>query len=186
MNETKKLQIATFANGCFWCTEAVFKRLKGVNEVVSGYTGGTKENPTYEEVSSESTGHAESLQITFDPSVISYETLLDVFWATHDPTTLNRQGNDVGTQYRSAIFYHNDEQKRLAEASKDRLEKSGKYDDPIVTKIEPFTKFYPAENYHKDYYDTHRGAPYCMVVIDPKVRKLLEKFSKEVKDEYKG
>jgi peptide-methionine (S)-S-oxide reductase len=185
MTETKNLETATLANGCFWCTEAVFKRLKGVSEVTSGYTGGHKENPTYEEVSSESTGHAESLQVTFDPSVISYDTILDVFWATHDPTTLNRQGNDAGTQYRSAIFYHNDEQKKIAEASKEKHDKSGEFHDPIVTKIEPLTKFYPAEDYHKNYYDSHRGAPYCMVIIDPKVRKLLEKFSKEVKEEYK-
>ena len=186
MSETRKIETATLANGCFWCTEAIFKRLKGVESVMSGYTGGRKENPTYEEVSSETTGHAESLQVTFDPAIISYDTILDVFWATHDPTTLNRQGNDVGSQYRSAIFYHNDEQKKIAEASKERHDKSGEFDDPIVTKIEPLTKFYPAEDYHKNYYDSHRGAPYCMVIIDPKVRKLLEKFSKEVKEEYKN
>ena len=185
MNNSEKLETATFANGCFWCTEAIFKRVKGVTSVISGYTGGRVENPTYEEVSSESTGHAESLQVTFDPSIISYQTLLDVFWATHDPTTLNRQGNDVGTQYRSEIFYHNDEQKRTAEESKAKIEKSGKYHDPIVTKIEPFTKFYKAEDYHKDYYDSNRSAPYCMVVIDPKIRKLMENFKDEVKEEYK-
>jgi len=184
MTDTK-LETATFANGCFWCTEAVFKRVKGVESVVSGYTGGNVENPSYEEVSSESTGHAESLQVTFDPSVIDYKTLLDVFWATHDPTTLNRQGNDVGTQYRSEIFYHTDEQKKIAKESKEKLEQSGKYHDPIVTKIEPFTKFYPADDYHKDYYDSNRSAPYCMVVIDPKIRKLMENFKDEVKEEYK-
>jgi peptide-methionine (S)-S-oxide reductase len=185
MPETKNLQTATLASGCFWCTEAVFKRVKGVSEVISGYTGGEKENPTYEEVSSEATGHAEALQVTFDPSVITYETLLDVFWATHDPTTLNRQGNDAGSQYRSEIFYHDDEQKKIAEASKEKLENSHKYQDPIVTKIEPFTKFYKAEDYHKDYYDSNRTAPYCMFVIDPKVRKLMENFKEEVKEEYK-
>jgi peptide-methionine (S)-S-oxide reductase len=185
MPDTKTLQTATLASGCFWCTEAVFKRVKGVTEVISGYTGGDKENPTYEEVSSEATGHAEAIQVTFDPSLISYETLLDVFWATHDPTTLNRQGNDAGSQYRSEIFYHDEEQKKIAEASKEKLEKSHKYPDPIVTKIEPFTKFYKAENYHKDYYDSNRTAPYCMFVIDPKVRKLMENFKEEVKEEYK-
>ena len=181
----KQLQTATLANGCFWCTEAVFKRLKGVEDVISGYTGGKKENPTYEEVSSETTGHAEALEITFDPNIISYETLLHIFFATHDPTTLNRQGNDTGTQYRSAIFYRDEEQKKIAESVKEELDKSGNYHDPIVTKIEPFTKFYKAEDYHKDYYDSNRSAPYCMFVIDPKIRKLLEKYSKEVKDEYK-
>jgi peptide-methionine (S)-S-oxide reductase len=185
MPETKKLETATFANGCFWCTEAVFKRVKGVESVTSGYTGGAVENPTYEQVSSESTGHAEAIQVTFDPKIISYSTILDVFFATHDPTTLNRQGNDVGTQYRSAIFYYSAEQKKLAEQAIEKIEKSGKYKDPIVTKIEKFTKFYQAENYHKDYYDSHRSAPYCMVIIDPKVRKLLEKFNDKVKDEYK-
>ncbi len=179
------LQTATFANGCFWCTEAIFKRIKGVESVMSGYSGGTIENPTYEQVSSESTGHAESVQITFDPKIISYETIVDVFFATHDPTTLNRQGNDVGTQYRSAIFYHNEEQKKLAEKAIEKLEKSGKYHDPIVTKIEKFTKFYPAEEYHKEYYDSHRSAPYCMVIIDPKIRKLMENFKENVKEEYK-
>ena len=185
MTEIKKLETATFANGCFWCTEAVFKRVKGVESVMSGYSGGKIENPTYEQVSSESTGHAESIQVTFDPKIISYQTILDVFFVTHDPTTLNRQGNDVGTQYRSAIFYHNEGQKKLAEQVIEKLEKSGKYKDPIVTKIEKFTKFYPAEDYHKDYYDEHRSAPYCMVIIDPKVRKLLEKFGNNVKEEYK-
>ena len=179
------MQTATFANGCFWCTEAIFKRIKGVSSVQSGYSGGDMENPTYEDVSSGTTGHAECLQVTFDPSVISYETLLDVFFATHDPTTPNRQGNDVGTQYRSAIFFHDDKQKEAALKKKEDLEKSGKHADPIVTQIVPFTNFYPAEEHHKDYYDSNRSAPYCMFVIDPKVRKLMEKFSKAIKDEYK-
>jgi peptide-methionine (S)-S-oxide reductase len=186
MTDTKKLETATLANGCFWCTEAIFKRIKGIESVTPGYTGGTVANPTYKEVSSEGTGHAEAIQITFDSSIISYQTILEVFFATHDPTTLNRQGNDVGTQYRSAIFYNNDKQKKIAEELKEKLDKCGKYQDPIVTKIEKFTEFYPAEDYHKDYYDSHRSAPYCMVVIDPKVRKLMEGFRKEVKEEYKS
>lgn len=185
MVETKKLETATFANGCFWCTEAVFKRLRGVKSVMPGYTGGSNENPSYEEVSREETGHAEAIQVTFDPTIIPYQTLLEVFFATHDPTTLNRQGNDIGTQYRSAIFYHDEEQKEIAEELKTKLDSSGKYHDPIVTKIEQFTKFYPAENYHKDYYDSNRSAPYCMVVIDPKIRKLMENFKEDVKEEYK-
>lgn len=185
MSNSNSLAIATFAGGCFWCTEAVFKRLKGVSSVQSGYAGGEKENPTYEEVSSGSTGHAESIQVTFDPTSISYEKLLDVFWATHDPTTLNRQGNDVGTQYRSVIFYHDAAQQKEALESKDRLEKAGTYPDPVVTKIIPFTNFYPAGADHKDYYDRNSTAPYCRVIIDPKVQKLLKKFGDEVKDEYR-
>lgn len=185
MTDAQKLETATFANGCFWCTEAVFKRIKGIISVTSGYTGGTLENPTYQEVSSERTGHAESIQITYDPKVISYQELLDIFFATHDPTTLNRQGNDVGTQYRSAIFYHSTEQKKLAEQAIKKLVQSSKYKDPIVTKIEKFTNFYNAEDYHKDYYDSNRTAPYCMVVIDPKIRKLMENFKEDVKEEYK-
>jgi peptide-methionine (S)-S-oxide reductase len=185
MDDKKKLETATVANGCFWCTEAIFKRLKGIESVIPGYTGGKVENPTYEQVSSGETGHAEAIQITFDPSTISYETVLEIFFATHDPTTLNRQGNDVGTQYRSAIFYQDAKQKKIAEEVKEKLDISGTYHDPIVTKIEAFTKFYKAEDYHKDYYDSHRSAPYCMFVIDPKVRKLLEHFKKDVKDEYK-
>lgn len=179
------MQTATFASGCFWCTEAIFKRIRGVSTVTSGYAGGDMDHPSYEEVSSEKTGHAESVQIQFDPQVISYDTLLDVFFATHDPTTMNRQGNDVGTQYRSVIFYHDNEQKNAAIKKKEELEKSGKYHDPIVTQIVPFTSFYPAEDYHKDYYDSNRSAPYCMFVIDPKVRKLMEHFKEEVKEEYK-
>ena len=179
------MQKATFANGCFWCTEAIFKRIKGVDSVQSGYSGGDMDNPSYEDVSSGSTGHAECLQIEFDPEVVSYENLLDIFFGTHDPTTPNRQGDDVGTQYRSAIFYHDDEQKEAAEKKKEELDKSGTYDDPIITQIVPFTEFYPAEEHHKDYYDSNRSAPYCMFVIDPKVRKLLEHFKDTVKDEYK-
>ena len=179
------MEKATFANGCFWCTEAIFKRLKGVDSVQSGYTGGEMENPTYEDVSSGMTGHAECLQITFDPSIISYKTMLDVFFGTHDPTTPNRQGDDVGTQYRSAVFFHDDKQKETALQKKEELDKSGKFHDPIVTQIVPFTNFYPAEEHHKDYYDSNPSAPYCMFVIDPKVRKLMEHFRENVKDEYK-
>lgn len=178
-------QIATFANGCFWCTEAIFKRLKGVLSVKPGYSGGTTINPTYEQVSNGNTGHAESIQIEFDPEKISFNTLLDIFWHTHDPTTLNQQGNDIGTQYRSAIFYRDESQKEEAEKLKQELEKEKTYKDPIVTEILPFTKFYEAENYHKDYYDRNKDYPYCRFVIDPKIKKLLEKYGSKVKDEYK-
>ncbi len=173
---------ATLAGGCFWCTEAIFKRLKGVTSVTSGYAASKVENPSYEQVCSGRTGAAEAIQLTFDPSIISYEKLLEIFWHTHDPTTLNRQGNDAGTQYRSAIFYNDDEQKQIALASKAALEKSGSYKKPVVTEIVPFTNFYPAEDYHTDYYERNRYQPYCTVVIDPKVKKLLKEYSKDVKD----
>lgn len=169
MTETK--QTATLAAGCFWCVEAVFQRIKGVEHVVSGYIGGTVENPTYEEVCSGTTGHAEAVQITFNPQVVSYEKLLDLFWEMHDPTTLNRQGHDIGTQYRSAIFYHSEEQKKIAEESKKAHAKDFK--DPIVTEITPAGVFYPAEDYHQNYYNLNASKnPYCRVVIDPKLRKL--------------
>lgn len=174
---------ATLASGCFWCTEAIFTRLKGVTSVVSGYAASMVANPSYKEVCSGKTGAAEAIQITYDPSVISFDTLLEIFWHLHDPTTLNRQGNDIGTQYRSAIFYHNDEQKRIALASKETLEKSGTYKKPVVTEITPFTNFYPAEDYHTEYYDRNRSQPYCMYVIDPKVQKLLKEYKNELKDE---
>jgi peptide-methionine (S)-S-oxide reductase len=173
---------ATLANGCFWCTEAIFEQLDGVVSAVSGYTGGQVENPTYKAVCSGETGHAEALQITYDPSKISFDELLEVFWETHDPTTLNRQGNDVGTQYRSGIFYHNAEQKQKAEKYKAELDKSGAFDHPIVTEITPFTKFYPAENYHQEYFENNENAnPYCKIVIRPKV----DKFRKVFKDKLK-
>jgi peptide-methionine (S)-S-oxide reductase len=172
---------ATLAGGCFWCTEAIFQRLKGVTSVTSGYAASKVENPSYEQVCSGKTGAAEAIQITFDPSIISYSTLLEIFWRTHDPTTLNRQGNDVGTQYRSAVFFHNDEQKRLALAAKEALERSGSYKNPVVTEIAPFSNFYAAEAYHRDYYDRNRTQPYCMLVVDPKVRKLLKEYSNQVK-----
>lgn len=179
--QKNKYQQATLAGGCFWCTEAIFKRLKGVESVFPGYTGGTTENPTYEEVCSGKTGHAESIQITFDPKTISFETLLEVFFKLHNPTTLNQQENDMGTQYRSAIFYHGDKQKEIAEKIKEETEKSGMYKDKIVTEIVPFTKFYEAESYHKDYYFKNQSAPYCQYVIDPKIQKLYKEFKEQVK-----
>jgi peptide-methionine (S)-S-oxide reductase len=178
-----RFDTATLAGGCFWCTEAVFNRLKGVTSVVSGYAASQVENPSYKEVSSGRTGAAEAIQVTYDPSVISYDKLLEIFWHLHDPTTLNRQGNDIGTQYRSAVFYHNDEQKRIALASKEAIGKSGTYKKPVVTEIAAFTNFYPAEDYHNEYYDRNRSQPYCMFVIDPKVQKLLKEYRNEVKDE---
>jgi peptide-methionine (S)-S-oxide reductase len=177
-----QLDTATIAGGCFWCTEAVFMRLKGVTSVVPGYAASKVENPSYEEVCTGRTGAAEAIQITYDPSVISYEKLLDIFWHLHDPTTLNRQGNDVGTQYRSAIFYHTEDQKRIALALKEVEEKSGLYKRPIVTEIVPFTNFYPAEDYHKEYYDRNRSQGYCMFVIDPKIHKLLKEYRNDLKD----
>lgn len=177
---------ATLAGGCFWCTEAIFNRLKGVISVVSGYAASQVANPSYKEVCTGRTGAAEAVKITYDPSIISYDTLLEIFWHTHEPTTLNRQGNDVGPQYRSAIFYSNDEQKQIALASKEALEKSGAYNRPIVTEIVPFTNFYPAEDYHRDYYDKNRSQGYCMFVIDPKVKKLLKEYKQVLKDEIAG
>ncbi|HZE87396.1 MAG TPA: peptide-methionine (S)-S-oxide reductase MsrA [Methylomirabilota bacterium] len=181
----QQYEIATFAGGCFWCTEAVFKRLKGVFEVTPGYTGGTTPDPDYEKIHSDNTGYAEGIQITFDPNIISYEQLLDVFWATHDPTSLNRQEYDEGTEYRSAIFYHDDQQKKDALASQKRLEQDGTYKKPIVTEIVPFKSFYPAEDEHKDYYEKYRYSTYCRVIIDPKIKKLMTNFKDEVKNEYK-
>ena len=172
---------ATFGAGCFWCVEAVFQQMKGVLTVTSGYSGGTGKNPSYYEVCSGTTGYAEVVQITYDPKVISFKELLEVFWQTHDPTTLNRQGNDVGTQYRSAVFYHNEEQKQLAEKYKAGLDKSGAFPKPIVTTIEPYTAFYKAEDYHQDYYNQNQDAPYCTMMIRPK----LEKFKKVFKDKLK-
>lgn len=178
------LETATLAGGCFWCTEAIFKRLKGVNKVRPGYSGGKVENPTYEQVCSGSTGHAETIQIKFDPKIISYEKLLEVFFKLHDPTTLNQQGADYGTQYRSAIFYHDEKQKQTAEKVKWDIEKSGMYENKVVTEIVPFKNFYVAENYHKNYYDSNRSQPYCQVVIDPKIQKLLQDYKSVVKKEY--
>ena len=179
-----KTEITTLANGCFWCTEAIFKRLTGVKSVLPGYAGGTVKNPSYDEVCTGTTGHAESTQIEFDPKVISFEKILDIFWHTHNPTTLNRQGNDVGTQYRSAIFYHDEKQKEIAEKLKKELEKEGVYKDSIVTEITPFKNFYVAEDYHKNYYEKHQDAPYCNSVIEPKIHKLLQQYGNDVKEEY--
>lgn len=179
--ENKNLKTATFGEGCFWCTEAVFEGLNGVESIVSGYAGGTKENPTYEEVCGGNTGHAEVSQITYDPKIVSYDELLEVFWKTHDPTTLNKQGADVGTQYRSVIFYHDDEQKQKAEHYKSELEKSGAWKDSIVTEIAPLPKFYKAEDYHQNYYKQNPNKGYCAFVIAPKV----EKFKKVFKDKLK-
>jgi peptide-methionine (S)-S-oxide reductase len=170
-------ETATFAGGCFWCTEAIFVRLKGVESVTPGYTGGALANPTYEQVCSGRTGHAEAVQIVFDSEVISYEQLLQVFFELHDPTTLNRQGADVGTQYRSAVFYHDDGQKETAERFKAEVESSGHYRDKVVTEIAPYSEFYAAEAYHKDFYERNPTYPYCNVVIDPKITKLYKSFS---------
>lgn len=185
MSNQSLLQTATLANGCFWCTEAIFNRVKGVTSVKSGFSGGHTENPTWEKVSMGTTGHAEAIQLTFDPSRVSYSTILDIFWATHDPTTRNQQGYDHGTQYRSAIFYHNEEQKKIAEESKKNLDASGKYDDPIVTEITPFTTFYQADAYHKNFYESGNRPDYCRLIIDPKIRTLLNDYKEAVKEEYK-
>jgi peptide-methionine (S)-S-oxide reductase len=179
---TKQLETATFGGGCFWCTEAVFQEVKGVHTVVSGYAGGTVDNPTYYQVCSGTTGHAEVIQITFDPAVISYAEVLDVFWRTHDPTTLNRQGPDTGPQYRSVIFYHNDQQGAIAEQTKRELDASGLWKKPIVTEIVPLTKFYEAEDYHQDYYLQNRYQPYCFVMIDPKLKKFRKEFADKRKE----
>ena len=171
------MEVATLGAGCFWCVEAIFRELKGVDSVVSGYSGGTVENPNSDQVYSDTPGHAEVAQITFDPKIIRYKQILDVFWATHDPTSINKQGNDVGSQYRSVIFYHNDKQKRVAEESKKEIEKEELYKDPIVTEIVPFEHFYPAENYHQRYYEKNSDKPYCQYVINPKIQKFREKFN---------
>ena len=173
-NINQNIEQATFGAGCFWCVEAVFEQLDGVIDVRSGYTGGTTENPTYEDICTGKTGHAEVIQIDFDPSLISYENLLDIFWKSHDPTTLNRQGADTGTQYRSAIFYHTEKQKETADNSKENVGKSDLYFDSIVTEITLLTKFYVAENDHQDYYRINQNAPYCQLVIKPKLDKLFK------------
>ena len=177
-------EVATFANGCFWCTEAIFEQLNGVISAKSGYTGGNTPNPTYKEVCTGKTGHAECLQITYDPSKISFDELLEVFWQTHDPTTLNRQGADIGTQYRSAIFYHTTEQKEKAEKYKTELDKSGAFENPIVTEITPFDKFYPAEDYHQQYFENNENNnSYCRIVIRPKLDKFKKVFKGKLKNE---
>ncbi len=179
--ESAKLQKATFGMGCFWCSEAVFQRLNGVTAVRSGYEGGTIANPSYDEVCTGNTGHAEVIEITYDPAKIKYEELLEVFWKTHDPTTLNRQGADVGTQYRSVIFYHTDEQKAIAEKYKKELNAAKAFPNPIVTAINKASTFYVAENYHQDYFRRNGSAPYCKAVILPKMQKLEKLFKSRLK-----
>ena len=170
------LQTATLAGGCFWCTEAVFQRLRGVKSVMPGYTGGHVPNPSYEAVCTGSTGHAEAIQVTFDPDEISFEQLLDVHFATHDPTTPNRQGHDVGTQDRSGIYYHDEDQKETAQKVIDRVNQSDAYPNPVVTEVVPFDTFYEAEEYHQNFYNRNQGYPYCTMIIDPKVQKLLKSY----------
>lgn len=186
MNESN-VQEATFGAGCFWCVEAVFEEVKGVKSAVAGYAGGKSPNPTYQQVSSGQTGHAEVTRVTFDPSVISYEELLEVFWHTHNPTTKNRQGADVGPQYRSVIFYHNEKQKEIAEKSLKKTDKSDLWEDPIVTEVQPLSNYSVAENYHQNYYENNPNAGYCQVVIAPKLKKFRKDFShllkKNVKEE---
>lgn len=178
-----KLAQATFGSGCFWCSEAVFQELKGVHAVQSGYTGGDVKDPTYEQVCTGTTGHAEVIQVTYDPEVISYKDLLEVFWKLHDPTTRNRQGNDVGTQYRSAIFYHDEDQRKLAEEYKKKLDESGAFRAPIVTEITELGDFYPAEDYHQNYFRENPRQGYCAFVIRPKVDKVREVFHDKLKSE---
>lgn len=177
-----KLEKATFGAGCFWCVEAIYELVKGIEYVESGYSGGHVENPTYKEVTSGNTGHAEVARIHFNPDIISYAELLEVLWHTHNPTTMNRQGNDVGPQYRSVIFYHNEEQKNIAEASLKKTDESGLWDDPIVTEIEPLENYYVAEDYHQNYFENNPNAGYCSVVIAPKVAKFKKEFSYLLKD----
>lgn len=181
MTKNNNLELATFGAGCFWCVEAIFQRVDGVEKVVSGYSGGHVKNPSYKEVCTGTTGHAEVCQLSYDPQNVSYEELLEIFWQTHDPTTLNRQGNDVGPQYRSAIFYHTDQQKNLAETYKKKLDEAGIYNDPIVTEIVPYKELYVAEDYHQNYFNENGSQPYCSFVIQPKV----EKFKKVFKDKLK-
>lgn len=181
MDNQSNLETATFGAGCFWCSEAIFQNVDGVVKVESGYSGGKVKNPTYKEVCSGLTGHAEVVQLTFDPNKVSYDELLEIFWQTHDPTTLNQQGADVGTQYRSVIFYHSDDQRKKAEYYKARLEQEGAFNKPIVTEIVPASPFYKAEDYHQNYYNLNNNAPYCTYVIKPK----LEKFKKAFHDQLK-
>ncbi|MHC2068582.1 peptide-methionine (S)-S-oxide reductase MsrA [Bremerella sp. T1] len=175
------LQTATFGGGCFWCTEAVFLELRGVNHVESGYAGGHVANPTYEQVCTKTTGHAEVIQISFDPAQISYEDLLEIFFQTHDPTTKDQQGNDVGPQYRSAVFYHDDQQKAAAESFIAKLNESGAFPAPIVTEVTEINNYYPAENYHQDYLANNPGNPYCAMVVRPKVDKFRKQFGDKLK-----
>lgn len=179
------MEKATLSSGCFWCADAIFRRLKGVTSVTSGYTNSNIHNPTYDQIHSRESSGVESIQIEFDPSVIPFEKLLDIFWHTHDPTTLNRQNYDVGEEYKSAIFYMSDSQKEIAERSKETEDKSGRFKDPIVTSIEKFENFYPAGKEHQDFYEKYKNSPYCIFVIDPKIAKLLKEYSKDIKENYK-
>ncbi len=180
--DTKNKEEVTLGAGCFWCVEAIFQRVKGVLHVEAGYSGGTVENPTYEQVCTGNTGHAEVIRLEFDPTIVSFETILEVFWHTHDPKTLNRQGADVGTQYRSVIFYHDDKQKKIAEESKQRTQASGLWDDPIVTEISPLINYYKAENYHQNYFNNNPNAGYCSIVIAPKIAKFKKDFPHLLKE----
>lgn len=175
------MELATFASGCFWCTEAIFLAVDGVEKVQSGYMGGHVKNPTYQQVTTGETGHAECIQLTYNPAIVSYDELLEIFWQTHDPTTLNKQGADVGTQYRSAIFYHTEEQKKLATNYKATLDEEQIYPKPIVTEIIPAATFYVAEDYHQNYYSLNQNAPYCTYVIQPKLEKFKKVFSDKLK-----
>ena len=181
MAQERSLAVATLGGGCFWCLEAVYQELEGVVDVVSGYAGGDVVNPTYRQVCTGNTGHAEVVQVTFDQDVISYLEILQVFFAIHDPTTLNRQGADVGTQYRSVIFYHNESQRETAETLIESLESKGEWRNPIVTEVEALDAFYPAEDYHQEYYQNHKRQPYCMAVISPKLKKFRKKFEPSLK-----
>ena len=180
-NNSQKIDTATFGSGCFWCTEAVFEQLDGVEQVVSGYSGGHVQNPSYKEVCTGTTGHAEVCRIIFNADIISYEELLDVFWHIHDPTTLNRQGNDVGPQYRSVIFYHSPMQKKAAEESRDKMDRSGIFKDPIVTEISPIQNFYEAEDYHQEFFANNPSQAYCSYVIAPKIQKFKAKYQDKLK-----
>jgi peptide-methionine (S)-S-oxide reductase len=182
VNGTENNDTATLGAGCFWCVEAVFKELKGVISVSPGYAGGSVKNPSYHEVCTGSTGHAEVCQIIYDPAIIKFDDILEVFWQTHDPTTLNKQGNDIGTQYRSAIFYHNTKQREIAEYYKKKLNDSGAFTSPLTTEIVPFTAYYPAEDYHKDYYQKNPNQPYCTFVILPKLEKFHKAFKSKLKN----
>jgi peptide-methionine (S)-S-oxide reductase len=177
----KQLEVATLGGGCFWCLDAIYRDVQGVERVVSGYSGGHVANPTYEQVCGKRTGHAEVVQVWYDPSVITYDEILYIFWRIHDPTTLNRQGNDVGPQYRSAIFYHDEAQKAAAERTRDETATAGVWPDPIVTEIVPFDVFYEAEGYHQDYFSNNPNQPYCVYVVDPKVRKFRKSFQDKLK-----
>jgi peptide-methionine (S)-S-oxide reductase len=181
MTNNPENEVATLGGGCFWCLEAVFEQLRGVTKVESGYAGGHASHPTYGQVCSGATGHAEVVQVTFDPGIISYRDILDVFFATHDPTTRNRQGADVGTQYRSVIFYHSADQKRIAEERIKELDAAGTWDAPIVTEVVPFREFYPAEDYHQGYYRSNPGQSYCQVVVSPKVARFRKAFADKLR-----